>query len=39
MTLQHVWGRLIEEMNQYAATPEGKADLERITNRWLSQNS
>jgi hypothetical protein len=39
MTLQHVWDQLMDEMRIYAATPEGKADLERITNRWLSQNS
>ena len=39
MTLQHVWGQLMDEMRLYAATPEGQAELEKISNRWLSQNS
>lgn len=40
MTLQHIWDRLMEEMNQYAATPEGQAEFDRISNQFkLSQNS
>jgi hypothetical protein len=39
MTLLRVWKRLMDEMEQYAATPEGQAEFESIANHWLSQNS
>lgn len=38
MTWQHIWTKLLEEVNQYAATPEGKEVLERISTPWFSQN-
>ena len=39
MTLLRIWNRLMDEMRQYAETPEGRAELEGFTNRRLSQNS
>jgi len=39
MTLLRVWNRLMDEMQEYAATPEGQAEFESISNHWLSQNS
>ena len=39
MTWWRIWARLLDEMHQYAATPEGQAEIERISNQWLSQNS
>lgn len=39
MTLERVWARLLEEMRQYTKTHEGRAELERISQEWLSQNS
>ena len=33
MTQERVWRRLITEIEAMAATPEGKADLERVFNR------
>ena len=39
MTLSQMWDRLMEELRQYAATPEGQAELEGFTSTWLSQNS
>ena len=38
MTWQHIWAQLMEEVNQYAATPEGKEALERISTPWFSRN-
>lgn len=39
MTLSRILHRLMEEIRQYAETPEGRAELENFTNRRLSQNS
>ena len=39
MTLPRILNQLVEEMRQYAETPEGRAELEGFTNRRLSQNS
>lgn len=39
MTLAHVWVRLLDELRQFAATPEGEAELERLIGQRLSQNS
>jgi len=39
MTWRLIWDRLMEEMHLYAATPEGQAEVERISNQRLSQNS
>ena len=39
MTWSHVWTRLLAELRQFAATPEGEAELERRIGRRLSQNS
>jgi hypothetical protein len=39
MDLPRIWGRLMEEMARYAATPEGRAEIERYSSKRLSQNS
>ena len=39
MTLPRIWNRLMDEMRQYAETPEGQAELEGFSNQRLSQNS
>ena len=39
MTLQHVWEKLMDEMRQYAETPEGQAELKRVSTHEVSQNS
>ena len=39
MTLAHVWVRLLDQLRQFAATPEGEAELERLIGQRLSQNS
>lgn len=39
MTWQHVWDRLMDATREYAATPEGQAELEGISTQWFSLNS
>lgn len=39
MTLPRIWNRLMDEIRQYAETPEGQAELEGFSNQRLSQNS
>ncbi len=39
MTLAHIWHRLITELETCTATPEGRAWVEQMTGRPLSQNS
>ena len=39
MTFTRVWSRLINEIDRYAATPEGQAALGAFLSQWPSQNS
>jgi len=39
MTLPRVWARLLDELRQFAATPEGQAEWERLTGRRVSHHS
>jgi hypothetical protein len=39
MTSAQVWARRLDELRQFAATPEGEAELARPLGRGLSQNS
>lgn len=32
MTWEHVWAQLLEDLNQYVATPEGQAYVQQISN-------
>lgn len=38
MILANVWARLLDALRQFAATPEGEAELARVAGRRLSQN-
>jgi hypothetical protein len=39
MTMDHIWQRLIQELEVCLATPEGQAWAAQLTSRQLSQNS
>ncbi|HYA39646.1 MAG TPA: TniQ family protein [Candidatus Methylomirabilis sp.] len=39
MTWRHIWNRLMDEMHRIAATPEARAELERVWGfRWLQKS-
>lgn len=39
MTYKRVWAQVMDELNRFASTPEGKAWMEQMENRMSSQKS